>query len=301
MKKLFFFINLFMISVNVLMAEENPLSFNGDVKLRSISSWEEKYEHRLTCEATLGLDYDRGNNWFNSKFKVTTPFQCACENKVNLQVEQLSVGFLPYEDDTNQFYFEVGRHRLDYLFESKIQFKKHFNGVHLCYNRIDEIGNITIHGGPLVMDSLSNHFGFIAETSIRDILNSGIDLTYNLVDWMESSKDYYESYFLISQVLATYRFNDCAIYGAYLKNHRATIESDGFYAGVSYGQIVQARDFMLDVNYQYLDVFCVPVFDQEGIGTGFLFKGIYAITENFHVKGKVATTKFAELSLVYKW
>ena len=84
-------------------------------------------------------------------------------------------------------------------------------------------------------------------------------------------------------------------------NHRQRENGNGFYLGVSFGSLNKASDYLVDLNYQYIESAAVPCFDQSGIGKGVQAKLAYAFTDNFSLQGKIATTKTAELSAIYKW
>lgn len=298
MKKLFAFIIFFLLSVNVLFADGKPYILTGDVRIKSCSNWQNKYEHALKCEATFGLDYEFPEAWMQTKVKISNPFETSQRSNVALELHKLLIGCNLFQDEESYLDIEFGRNKLDALFESKLQFDNHFNGILLSYH----YKNLSIQGGPHVINSYLNQFGYIVEAAATDLLNLPITLKYSLTDWSAFNCNDLDCNYLISQALVKYELlPHLNIYGAYLFNHRQSENGNGFYVGASFGSLNKASDYLVDLNYQYLESAAVPCYDQSGIGKGVQAKLAYAFTDNFSLQGKIATTKTAELSAIYKW
>jgi hypothetical protein len=298
MKKLFAVIFFFLLSVNVLFAEGKPYTLTGDVRIKSCSNWQNKYDHTLKCEAIFGLDYEFPEAWMQTKVKISNPFETTQKSNVALELHKLLIGCNVYQDEDSYLDVEFGRNKLDALFESKLQFDNHFNGVLLSYH----YKNLSIQGGPHVINSSLNQFGYIIEGAVSELFNIPLTVKYSIADWSACNcHDLYCNY-LISQALVKYEFVPYLnVYAAYLINHRQSENGNGFYLGVSCGSLNKASDYLMDFNYQYLESNAVPCYDQSGIGKGFQAKLAYAFTNNFFLQGKIATTKTAEVSAIYKW
>ncbi len=302
MKKLLGVIFIFIVSVNLLFADNESYKLSGDVRVKSQSNWEQGYDHYLKCEATVGLNFNFPETWMQTKLKMSNTYETPEFSLIQLEIQQLLIGYSISAGDNHSFFMEVGRNKLENLFESKIQYDNHFNGLHLSYNIENPHGNVTIHGGPHIINSDLDHYGFIGEIIVKNPLTSNFTLKYSLTDWLDTKDSSPDYQYLISQALIKYQIDEnLGIYGAYLINHKATNSFRGFYLGMSYGNVSKANDWMIDFNYQNLQSSAIPNFDTSGIGTGMQLKSAYAMTDNFSIQGKINTKKYMEIAAIYKW
>lgn len=218
-------------------------------------------------------------------------------NAVNLK--RAFMGYNVYADGKKRFDIEVGRRKLDDIYESEIQFSNRFDGILFKYtSAIDQIADWYCYLGGFVIDERVNHIGGAAEVGILNLLDTGFDLKYSYINWNHKKTnrcdfDYARGNdFRNSQITLTYNFNPdlfCGIpaqlYGAFLINHAAKkntlvgIQSKGFhtvknrenigaYLGLYVGEADKAGEWSIDILYQYVQAQAVSDCDVSGIGRG---------------------------------
>src|SRR5262249_7414471 len=159
------------------------------------------------------------------------------------------LGYQLYQAEKAGLALEVGRNKMDSMFDSKLQYDSYFNGLHIIY-KYNQPGlfNFAMHGGPHVVNSDKNHYGWIAEGKWSEIMDSPVFLTYSFTDWNAPKNKkcgddchcpvWDENYlFTISQMIAGIKIYNTTVYGAYLLNHQQSEHNDGFYVGFTTGQI----------------------------------------------------------------
>lgn len=301
--------------------KEGNLTIAGDVRARWLAAGEELNGvkqrgfntntaiNRFKSEISLYLDYVAPRSWVSTKLKFVTFDGVDGGTATKTDMERAFVGYDIFNDDDTDtdFYIEIGRSNLDYLFDSRVEFSSVFDGIHLFYTtKWPCVGKYTIHGGPFIVDSYSNHYAWAIETFITNFRESGWSFKYSIVDWFRHAPtlNYGNALpnpgnvliannpryrFVVSQWLAGYErkidFLNCKtlfIYGAYLRNWaaRGTRQTDGrklpnaFYVGFTLGKLCKACDWSLDINYQYVQAQAVPEFDLNGIGHGNAANGL---------------------------
>jgi len=328
--------------------KEGSLTIAGDVRARWIANGEmlngEKQRgrgteieiNRFKSEISLYLDYVAPRSWVSTKLKFVNFDGIDGGSATKVDMERAFIGYDIFEDGDTDFYIEIGRSNLDYLFESKVEFSSIFDGIHLFYTADWPcIGKYTIHGGPFIVDSFTNHYAWAVETFITKFMGTGWAFKYSIVDWFRKSptsyfgnrEDQFKNLliennpryrFVVSQWLVGYEqkidFLKCKtlfLYGAYLHNWaaRGRPQTDGrklnnaWYVGFTLGKLCKACDWSLDINYQYVQAQAVPEFDLNGIGHGNAANGLLsdAILLNL-LPGDVrlfTNFKGVELSLLY--
>ena len=91
-----------------------------------------------------------------------------------------------------------------------------------------------INLGGFVIDERSNHFGWVTELGLLDIIDCGLDVKYSFIDWKKNGKNSFGKHnpigqkFRNSQITMIYHFDPemlCChpmkLYGAFLYNHAA--------------------------------------------------------------------------------
>lgn len=258
-------------------------------------------------EVNLFFDYATPKSWVTTKLRWSNFDGKDGGTATKVDMDRAFIGYDIYEEGDEDFYIEVGRTKLDYLFDSRLQFGSVFDGVHLYYtNQIPCLGNFVIHGGPFIVDSFTNHYGYAFETGIINWADTGFTFKYSLINWhRRAPTQYYGNNstlnalnnkldpftiinnpryrYIISQMLFVYErkvdFAGCKTfyaYGAVLMNHDAkrTVSTDykllngAWYAGITLGKLCKACDWSLDINYQSVGAQAVPEFDLTGIGHG---------------------------------
>lgn len=299
--------------------KEGLLTIAGDVRARWLATGEEVngVKKRGTgtdyavnffrSEVNLYLDYAAKRSWVATKLKFVNIDGVDGGSATRTELERAFIGYDIFERGKEDFYIEVGRTKMDYLYESSLEFSSIFDGIHLFYTNVWPcLGPFTIHGGPFIVDSFSNHYGWVVETYFSNLWDSGFSIKYSIIDWLRGAKTYdygnlkanpvtgkpsgevdlrnnprYQ--FVVAQLLLGYerevslpRCKTLFVYGAFLDNFAAkkvkqtdyTKANLAWYAGFTLGELCKACDWSLDINYQYLQAQAVPEFDLNGIGHG---------------------------------
>lgn len=257
--------------------------------------------NRFKSEFNLFMDYVDAKSWVSTKLKWTVFDGIDGGSSTKPELDRAFIGYDIYEKGEEDFYIELGRSRLDYMFESRVEFSSFFDGIHLFYtDEWPSIGTFAIHGGPFIIDSFTNHYAWVLETWIADWADTGLVFKYSFIDWrrhsptlnygnikdrsgktLVSNNPRYR--FLVSQMLFGYQREICFagcktlyLYSAVLANHGAKrsftsnnkYANKAWYAGFTLGKLCKACDWSLDINYQYVQAQAVPEFDLSGIGHG---------------------------------
>ncbi|MFC2049403.1 hypothetical protein ACFLR2_01865 [Chlamydiota bacterium] len=292
--------------------KQGTLTIAGDVRARWISVGEtvnglkqrgqgtKVAVNRFKSEINLFLDYVAARSWVTSKLKFTNFDGRDGGSSTRVEMERAFIGYDIYEQGKEDFYIEIGRSNLDYMFESRVEFGSVFDGIHIFYTRCwPGVGQFTIHGGPFIVDSFTNHYAWVFETFVSKWLETGLSFKYSLIDWHRHAPTL--NYgglgtagtltiinnpryrFLVSQMLIGYErkidFIKCKtlfLYGAVLTNHDAkrSVQTDwkklsgAWYVGFTLGKLCKACDWSVDINYQSVQAQAVPEFDLSGIGHG---------------------------------
>lgn len=305
--------------------KEGQLTIAGDVRARWIAAAEKLNGvkkrgfnadtplNTFKSEVNLFFDYTAPKAWVTTKLKWAVVAGRDGGSPTKVELDRAFIGYDIYECKKEDFYIELGRSRFDYMFESRVEFASLFDGIHLYYtNYYPTIGTLTAHGGPFIIDSHTNHYGWIGEVGIKQIGGSYYSFRYNLVDWFRGKPTYNYGKtkddklvpinnnpryrFLVSQMLFGYEkpldlpgCNTIYIYAAVLANHLAqknkttnfTYSNKAWYFGFTLGKLCKACDWSIDANYQYVEAQAIPEFDVSGISSGnadgaFLSDAIFA-------------------------
>jgi hypothetical protein len=288
------------------------LTIAGDVRFRWIATGEQvngekqrgqgtqTAKDRYRSEVNLFFDYVAPRTWASTKLRLVNFDGKDGGSATKIEIDRAFIGYDIYKQGKEDFYIEIGRSKLDYIFDSRVEFTSTFDGIHLYYTRCwPSVGDFILHGGPFIVDSFTNHYAWIVETGILGWKGTGLGFKYSIIDWSRSSRtlDYgnlEESgkgripnnprySFIVSQMLFGYErkidFLGCKtlyIYSAVLVNHDAkrTPTTKGqklngaWYAGFTLGKLCKACDWSIDLNYQSVQAQALPEFDLSGIGHG---------------------------------
>lgn len=288
------------------------LTIAGDVRARWIAEGEQvngvKQRGQGTntaintykSEINLFFDYVAPRSWVSTKLRWVNFDGKDGGTATRVEMDRAFIGYDIYKQGKEDFYIEVGRSKLDYIFDSRVEFTSVFDGIHIYYTRCWKgVGEFVIHGGPFIVDSFTNHYAWILETGVIGWRGTGLGFKYSIVDWhrfaptldygnlkdsgKKSVRNNPRYRFLVSQMLFGYQrkidFLACKtlyIYGAVLVNHDAkrTPTTDfkklngAWYAGFTLGKLCKACDWSLDIIYQSVQAQAVPEFDLAGIGHG---------------------------------
>lgn len=258
-------------------------------------------------EFNLFVDYSQPCSWVSTKLRWTVISGKDGGSATKVDLERAFLGYDFYHYGDTDLYIEMGRSRLDFIFDSRVEFSAVFDGLHLYYTQ--HWGNWTravIHGGPFLVDPVSNHYGWIIETALYEINCTGFLVKYSIIDWGRKAPTRYVGNltdeqltavtggdtfiknnpryrFQVSQVMVGWEGNPCwalgkylYFYGAGLINTRAPkkITTDfkrvnrAWYIGFTWGKLCAGGDWSIDINYEYVQAQSIPEFDIQGIGHG---------------------------------
>jgi hypothetical protein len=301
---------IFLFSLHPLPAQDPvhypSVDLHGDVRTKWKSNWGETEDHCFKAEATVGCDYRQPQVWVDGKIKTSTCNRCGTQ----FFLHKALIGYQIYSDEKIAVAIETGRNKMDSMFDSKMQFDNNFDGAHFIIAFKDiKFFDFSIHGGPHIINSSINHYGYVGEAKFTQIFDLPASLKYSFTDWNATRKTFRDNTqyeYAISQVSASYDFEQFIVYGAGLYNHRDSKDNYGFYLGVSMGQIHKAHDWVIDVNYQYTRPNLLSDVDNKGLKKGVEAKVIYALAEKLSVEAKFArldknNNNKVELQAIYAW
>lgn len=236
----------------------------------------------------------------------------------NLCLKKAYMGYNIFTCNDSRFDVELGRRRLYHVFDSSIQFLSQFDGILFKYSdKTEFLDSWYINVAGFVINQRVNHFGWVAETGMMNICDSGFDVKYSFIDWKKNGHAQCEGYrnpdafkFLNSQITVYYNLeNDlfcnkkAQIYGAFLKNHnlhrasyfvrgsdvprKARHVDYGWYVGFNVGDVVKEGDWSFNAEYQYVGALAVGDGDSRGIGRGNILDESFTTVErgNTNFKG----------------
>lgn len=208
-----------------------------------------------------------------------------------LSLKRAYIGYNIFADGKHRLDIEVGRRKLDDIFESEIEFTSRFDGILLKYaSSIDAFSDWYWNLGAFVIDERVNHFGWVTEIGFLGIFDTALDLRYNFIDWKKHGRNRcfihnpIGARFMNSQWTITYTIHPTIFckevpvefYGGFLVNHAAkkTIftrgkkKNLGWYGGIYIGNVNKKGDWSLDLEYIAVQAQAVPEFDVGSIGRG---------------------------------
>jgi len=208
-----------------------------------------------------------------------------------LTLKRAYMGYNIYANGTNRLDIEIGRQKLDDIFDSEVQFSGRFDGILLRFaSAVEEKFDWYITGGAFVIDERVNHFGYAAEIGFLDIYDTGLDVRYSFIDWQKRGKNRcfinnpIGTDFKNSQISFAYTFSHCVfgkevpieLYSGFLINHAAkkTVfthykkKNLAWYAGVYVGNVNKKGDWSFDIEYVVVQAQAVSEYDVGSIGRG---------------------------------
>lgn len=293
-----FFIFLMLFSVNLFAQNEN-LKYGCETKIRWVQI-DDRGDFRTHVKPFVSYYADKA--WVETEWNFYNAKADTFNGFVLTNIDKAVIGYQLNDIADYPCFLQVGRLKMDDTFESKLQFNSMYNGIHFCIKK----DNFSLHGGPFMNNTKEKHIGVIGEVTFDKIKDLPVSLSYSLTNW------YPEMAYTISQITAKYHFvniqgHPVTCYAAYLRNHRINSESNGFYLGATLGKVEKAKDYLVDVSYQYAEDSAIPSIDRKG-GTSFNKSGIeakivYAVTDMFKLQGKflIADTSVADISAIFTW
>jgi hypothetical protein len=288
---------LLLLSLNLLQAvEPSPILFTGDVRVM----WENGPKlGELHYETNLSPKFVIGDVWAETNIRFTLADPLFNDSLAFPELDKALIGYKWDISDGSVFGLQIGRCPLDYIFDSKIQYHSHFNGLHVGH----KIGDFSIHGGLSYIPDAVDRFLYLLEASYA-CEPYPLVLTYSFTHW-EPEMPYSISQAKLSWMLAQFKKKPIKLYGAILKNHAQSKKSTSTYVGITLDQIAVEKDYSIELYYQYVERNSIPVIDMQHQGneSAFHLKGKYCLTPNlaFQFKGCFAHDKTTQLSAIFSW
>lgn len=220
-----------------------------------------------------------------------------------ITLKRAFMGYNILADGKHRLDIEVGRRKLDDVFDSEIQFTSRFDGILLKYaSAINEFADWYLDVAGFIVDERVNHFAYVFEFGFLNVFDTGLDIRYNFIDWMKRGNNRcfihnpIGTKFQNSEITLTYTIKPTIFcqeipvefYGGFLVNHaaRSTVftrwkkKNLGWYAGVYIGNVHKKGDWSLDIEYIVVQAQAVPDGDVGSIGRGnILDEGLFDIVD----------------------
>lgn len=299
-------------------------------------------KNEFSIEANMMMDYRAERGWGSIQLRFDNPAGTSGvkrENSIsdnrnimwgsgirnNITLRRAYAGYNVWEQGTSRFDIEIGRRKMYDLFDSRIEFDSYFDGiVARCTTSFEGWADLAFKAGAFVIDSKANHYGYVGEADFMNLLDSGVDFKYSLIDWQKRGKNRFGKHnpvgskFLNSQFLLAYNvppdfFNmKTQFYGAYLVNSLAKPNrfthheraNEAFYVGMQMGEVKRKGDWSWSILYQWVEAQAIPEGDVQdqgrdnpreislynrasgGFGNykGWVLEGLYAVTDNWTIR-----------------
>lgn len=211
----------------------------------------------------------------------------------NINLKRAFMGYNIWADGKHRLDIELGRRKFDDVFDSEIEFTSRFDGILLKYaSSINEFSDWYANAATFIIDERVNHFGWVFEVGLIDVMDTGFDIRYNIIDWRKGGRnrcgimDANGTQFLNSQISAAYTIHPkfgcddtelpIEFYGGFLINHAAEkrifsrykSKNLGWYAGIYFGNPHKEGDWALDLEYILVQAQAVADHDVGSIGRG---------------------------------
>lgn len=243
--------------------------------------------NRFGVGVNLYLNYVAEKTWANIKIGFDNIAGVDNGTVNRLKIDRAFVGARAYSGETYTMDLEFGRRKLNYTFDSRVQFASMMDGILFKYNQASEDwGDFYLYGGPFVVKDTSSLFAYVFEGGVFRIANTGFFAKYSLIDW--DTRNYsnfaleHKYAYFISQFSGGYTFTPPGIdklttlYYAFLINSGAQgvpqtynrKDNLAWYLGFTIGAPRKQSDWAINWNFQWVAPQSVPQFDMAGIGTG---------------------------------
>lgn len=233
------------------------------------------------------IDYRTGLTWCSTKVRFEYEKQKITDTGTKVKLERAILGARVYETDSKTVDLEFGRSKINYYFDSRVQFGSYMDGLIFKFDSISEnFGESYFHFSPFIVNELIHQYGYIGEVGVLNFLSTGLYLKYSLINWdtkrQENEIDANRFRFVISQITAGYKFimplaeKSTTIYAAYLINTQAkplailnfNKQNKASYIGFNIGRLSKKGDWSIGGIYEYVEEQSIPEFDLIGIGKG---------------------------------
>lgn len=251
-------------------------------------------------EVNLMLDYRTERTWAAVKLEFDNNMGTVSGTGNRLDLEKAYFGGRFIAADTYTMDLEAGRRPNGNVFDSRIEFGSTLDGVVYRYDQaFDAAGDFYVHCAGFIIDERKNHYGYVGEIALLNIMNTGFYSKYSLINWSNlptgTPLEKQRWKFIVSQFLVGYKCvpkwldKILTFYAAGLVNSDAsrlqitnnTKSNLGAYIGFSAGEVRKAGDWSFDANYQVVQAQAIPSIDMSGVGRGNAARaGLYTTNKN---------------------
>lgn len=162
-------------------------------------------------EVNIMLDYRTEYTWAAIKLEFDNDMGVRGGKVDRLRLEKAYLGGRWVSGDTLTFDAEIGRRNLFNTFDSKMEFLSIYDGINLRLNKaFQSIADYYFNAGAFLIDADANHYGFVAETGMLRIAQTGLYAKYSVIDWQKHFSDPQKDNryrFVVQQMLLAYQFN----------------------------------------------------------------------------------------------
>jgi len=247
------------------------------------------------------------------------PQQCGGSGECgDLCLRKAYMGYNLIADGCTRLDIELGRRPMWTVFDSRIQFGSRFDGLLVRFSHDFECwADFYVNVGAFVVDERVDHFSYVVEAGLLDIMDYGFDLKYSFIYWPKTGSGWGNAckvvdprgfQFKNSQVTLYYNFNPelfcrpAQLYGAVLYNAAAKSsnlnglglnnqrirktpnyknEGLGWYVGLLIGEVRVEGDWSIDIDYEYVEPQAVMECDLSSDNAR-----INAYRESFNLTGR---------------
>ena len=233
------------------------------------------------------IDYRTEMTWCTTKVRFEYNKHTITDTGARVKLERAVLGTRVFDNDAQTIDLEFGRSKINYSFDSRLQFGSYMDGILCKFSQFNErLGQSYLHAAAFIINEMIHQYGYIGEVGVLNVLNTGLYLKYSLINWdtktQANSIDANRFRFTISQLTAGYKFiapkidKSMTLFGAYLVNTQAkplTIlhckrQNKAYYAGFTVGRLAKKGDWSLSGIMEHVEAQSIPSFDLIGVGKG---------------------------------
>ena len=226
-------------------------------------------------EVNIMIDYRTDRTWASIKLEFDNDAGTLSGSFDHLTLERAFFGARVVDKDLYTMDLEVGRRRLTYTFDSRVQFNSFMDGILFKYDHaLDRVGDLYFHGGPFLVDEGNDIYSFIWELGLLNIAQTGLYAKYSMIDWHTkevSPRTKTQNYerqndrlrFFNSQFTIGYKFvpkwlgKIVTLYAAFLINHAADTKFSTVYVTNSDGRAIKTDGNLTpEADQKQFDVTC---------------------------------------------
>ena len=108
----------------------------------------------------------------------------------DISLKKAYMGYNVCCDGCTRFDIELGRRNLYNVFDSEVQFLSRFDGILFKYSSCTEcLGDWYVNAAGFIVDYRVNHYAWIVEAGILNVMDMGFDAKYSFIDWKKNGEN----------------------------------------------------------------------------------------------------------------